>query len=134
MLACCRYIELNPARARIVALPEEFSWSSYRANALTRHGTLVSPHPSYCALASSADLRAAAYTTIVREVMCEADIKVIRAFLQQQRSLGSDLFQRVAEQKTRRFAGMRPVSRPCLRHHHLEIQPDPNGTYLTPST
>jgi putative transposase len=31
MLACIRYIELNPVRARMVADPEEYVWSSYRA-------------------------------------------------------------------------------------------------------
>ena len=30
LLACCRYIELNPVRAGIVKNPEEYPWSSYR--------------------------------------------------------------------------------------------------------
>ena len=29
-LACCRYIELNPVRARIVVAPDEYRWSSCR--------------------------------------------------------------------------------------------------------
>jgi len=32
-LACQRYIELNPVRARMVEYPAEYRWSSYRANA-----------------------------------------------------------------------------------------------------
>jgi hypothetical protein len=31
-LACCRYIELNPVRARMVGHPREYRWSSYRAH------------------------------------------------------------------------------------------------------
>jgi putative transposase len=30
LLACCRYVELNPVRARMVSKPEDYCWSSYR--------------------------------------------------------------------------------------------------------
>jgi putative transposase len=30
LMACLRYVELNPVRAGIVSTPEEYSWSSYR--------------------------------------------------------------------------------------------------------
>ncbi len=30
LLACCRYVELNPVRAQIVSKPEDYYWSSYR--------------------------------------------------------------------------------------------------------
>ena len=33
ILACYRYIELNPVRASIVEHPAEYRWSSFRANA-----------------------------------------------------------------------------------------------------
>jgi hypothetical protein len=33
VLACYRYIELNPVRACMVEHPAEYRWSSYRANA-----------------------------------------------------------------------------------------------------
>jgi putative transposase len=32
-LECCRYIELNPVKAKIVAQPEHYWWSSYQENA-----------------------------------------------------------------------------------------------------
>ena len=34
LLVCSRYIELNPVRARMVERPDDYRWSSYRANAL----------------------------------------------------------------------------------------------------
>lgn len=37
LLELCRYIVLNPVRARLVRLPEDWAWSSYRATAGTRH-------------------------------------------------------------------------------------------------
>jgi putative transposase len=33
VLACYRYIEMNPVRAGMVEHPAEYRWSSYRANA-----------------------------------------------------------------------------------------------------
>ena len=32
-LLCCRYIELNPVAANMVARPEQYKWSSYLVNA-----------------------------------------------------------------------------------------------------
>ena len=29
LLGCCRYVELNPVRARMVSRPEDYRWSSY---------------------------------------------------------------------------------------------------------
>jgi len=40
LLEVCRYVVLNPVRAKMVAAPEAWTWSSYRATA-----GLESPHP-----------------------------------------------------------------------------------------
>ena len=32
LMALCRYVELNPVRARLVSLPGDWAWSSYRAH------------------------------------------------------------------------------------------------------
>ncbi len=40
-LQCCRYIELNPVRAKMVIRPENYRWSSYRENTgLSSSGTV----------------------------------------------------------------------------------------------
>ncbi|MEO8716794.1 MAG: hypothetical protein ABI423_01100 [Burkholderiales bacterium] len=61
VLACMRYIEMNPVRAGLVRHPAHFRWSSYRANALGEADALVTPHALYCALGRSAGERRAAY-------------------------------------------------------------------------
>ena len=61
VLACMRYIELNPVRAGLVRHPAHYRWSSYRANALGEADALVTPHALYCALGRSAEERRAAY-------------------------------------------------------------------------
>jgi putative transposase len=40
LLEVCRYVVLNPVRAKMVEKPEEYAWSSYRATA-----GLAQPHP-----------------------------------------------------------------------------------------
>jgi putative transposase len=66
LLAVCRYVDLNPVRARIVASPGEWAWSSYRAltgaaecppwlRADLLHGLLLGREP-----VTPADVRAAA--------------------------------------------------------------------------
>ena len=64
-LTCMRYIELNPVRANIVARPEDYRWSSYRANALGCIDPIVTPHPLYYALGRSPEQRRNAYARFV---------------------------------------------------------------------
>lgn len=64
MLACSRYIELNPKRAGMVGHPREYEWSSYHGNSGRIVDALLTPHPLYIGLGQSAALRAAAYTEL----------------------------------------------------------------------
>jgi putative transposase len=44
LLACQRYIELNPVRAGMVQDPSDYRWSSYRAHAFGVEPAMWSPH------------------------------------------------------------------------------------------
>jgi putative transposase len=66
VLACYRYIELNPVRAGMVAHPGEYRWSSFRANALGETNALLSPHPIYLAQGLDEESRMAAYRELFR--------------------------------------------------------------------
>ena len=50
VLACYRYIEMNPVRAGMVEHPADYRWSSYRVNAQRERSTLIKPHSLYKAL------------------------------------------------------------------------------------
>src|SRR5438552_4735338 len=63
-LACCRYIELNPVRARIVRHPRHYRYSSYRAHALGKADALVSDHELYDRLGATAARRQEAYRAL----------------------------------------------------------------------
>ena len=61
LLACMRYIELNPVRAGLARDPADYRWSSHRANALGEADPLLTPHALYFALGRGAAERCAAY-------------------------------------------------------------------------
>jgi len=60
LLACQRYIELNPVRAAMVGGPDRYPWSRCLANALGVAGPVVTPHPLDRAPAESDAARLAA--------------------------------------------------------------------------
>ncbi len=66
LFACYRYIELNPVRAGMVELPEQYQWSSYRANAMGKENLYLSPHPQWISLGNSNISRRAAYRRMFR--------------------------------------------------------------------
>jgi putative transposase len=49
-LACMRYIEMNPVRARLAQHPASYRWSSFGQNITGDPGGLVTPHAEYLAL------------------------------------------------------------------------------------
>lgn len=66
LLACQRYIELNPVRAAMVDHPAEYRWSSYRSNAQGEADAMIAPHAVYLALGADTATRQAAYRELFR--------------------------------------------------------------------
>ena len=66
LFACMRYIESNPVQAGLVRKPEDYRWSSHRANALGEDDALVTPHPLYYALGRTPAERQARYREMSR--------------------------------------------------------------------
>src|SRR5690349_9107518 len=67
VLACHRYIELNPVRAGMVASAEAYPWSSHRANAGYIDDRSLSPHSEYLALSNGRTDRQSAYRRLFSE-------------------------------------------------------------------
>ena len=61
LMACYRYIELNPVRAGLVQHPSQYPWSSYRSNGLGEASDLLSPHELYLDLGRTDSERRANY-------------------------------------------------------------------------
>lgn len=66
LLACQRYIELNPVRADMVNHPAEYKWSSYAANAQGEDNSIITQHALYMALGLDVSARQAAYRELFR--------------------------------------------------------------------
>ena len=92
LLACYRYIELNPVRAEMVADPGQYRWSSYRANGLGLPDARLAPHPLYLAQGSSAEERAQAYRALFRPHLDAEAALDIRQALQLGIPVGGDRF------------------------------------------
>ena len=112
LLTCQRYIELNPVRARMVARPEDYAWSSYRWHALGEADSTLRSHDGYRALGDSEDERRMVYRRLFDEVLSEQDVDEIRAYLQQQRAWGGPRFQAAIAAQLDRCAQVRPAHRP----------------------
>jgi putative transposase len=78
LLACMRYIELNPVRANMVESPVEYRWSSYRYNALNQSDSLIRSHGVYESLGVDEKERAQAYRSLFERALTDQDIKLIR--------------------------------------------------------
>jgi putative transposase len=63
---CLRYVERNPVEAGIVAVPEEYEWSSYRVYAMGAEIDWLVPHPLYEHLGSTPGERQTAYRNICK--------------------------------------------------------------------
>lgn len=61
VLSCYRYIERNPVRARMVAAPAAYPWSSYRANIGDVDDPFLSAHAEFTALNEDGAARSAVY-------------------------------------------------------------------------
>jgi REP-associated tyrosine transposase len=92
LLMCYRYIELNPVRGGLAASPDDYFWSSYRANALGRRDLLVTPHECYLALGADPRRRQAAHRAQVDDGVSDSTLEEIRSATNGGWALGSARF------------------------------------------
>jgi putative transposase len=112
VMACYRYIELNPVRAGMVDSPGAYHWSSHAANARGMHDPLVTPHEVYRQLATNVEQRRAVYRELVALALSDEEMAAIRLYVQRQRALGSSRFQARIELRLQQRAGIGRPGRP----------------------
>lgn len=102
VLACYRYIEQNPVRARMVQGPGDYPWSSHRVNSGAATDAMVSPHEEYLALGAEEGSRLRAYSGLFGESLEQPLLKRIREATSGGLPIGSDEFSaRVLEEHGR---------------------------------
>jgi putative transposase len=112
-LTCQRYIELNPVRAGIVHLPDQYAWSSHAHYALGRTSPLIVEHPLHAALGTTPENRQTAYRALFDEPLHIAVIDKIRNALNTDSALGSEKFMTTAESQLGRSVRIPKRGRPA---------------------
>lgn len=118
VLACYRYIELNPVRASMVRHSREYRWSSYRANAEGKPNTLIAPHDMYQRLGRSATSRQEAYRGLFKTHMDDTVLDEIRGATNGNYVLGTERFQEEIGMMLGRRVVKGKAGRPVIRKGH----------------
>lgn len=92
LLACCRYIELNPVRARMVGAAADYPWSSARERLGLQEGGMLDWNPSYRSLGRTAAERRQRYGQFLRGAIPAGEWALIRNALQRGQLTGSARF------------------------------------------
>jgi len=112
LLACYRYIELNPVRADMVVHPAEYRWSSYRANAQGIAHAALTEHDEYRRLGRTDTERRAAYRELFRHQLDPGMIDQIREATNHELVVGTSRFKDEIEAMTKRRVRMGLPGRP----------------------
>jgi putative transposase len=78
LLACHRYIDMNPVRAGIVGSPDQYPWSSHRHYACGERDSIVTAHQAVESIGLSRESRQAAYRALFEGVIDQREIDAIR--------------------------------------------------------
>jgi putative transposase len=92
LLACMKYIEMNPVRSGMVRHPCDYAHSSYACNANGRLNGMISSHSLYVALGRTEDERLFAYRRLFSDRLSEDKLMEIRATTNACMVLGHDRF------------------------------------------
>lgn len=127
LLVCQRYIELNPVRAGMVAAPDDYLWSSYRAHGMGQPIRLWSPHRVYQSLGKTLPERTAAYRAMFEGNISSCMLRDIRQATNQGMALGTDCFKKAVEGLAgRRVRMLKRGPRPRRQDGEQSFYSDPN--------
>ncbi|MDH3628946.1 MAG: transposase [Acidobacteriota bacterium] len=112
LMACFRYIELNPVRAGMVASPAQYPWSSYAHHAISPDLPWLDEHSLYFDLGVTRGERLARYREWVNESIPASELKLIRHAAQRGQLTGGVQFQELVEKRMERRVVSRGRGRP----------------------
>ena len=111
LLACYRYIELNPVRAELSKRADQYRWSSHRANAIGEHSDVLTPHHEYLRLGRTPEERQAIYRDLFSLVRGD-DLERIRTATNAGYVLGDPPFRAMMAHKLGRRVERGQAGRP----------------------
>lgn len=112
LLACCRYVDLNPVRAGLVDKPEKYRWSSYRSKIGLDSCDWLALDPGFLALAEVGDCRQRRYREFVEAGITPEELATIRTAVARDQLTGTVQFAADFERQTGRRVSTRGRGRP----------------------
>ncbi|OIN98251.1 transposase [Candidatus Desantisbacteria bacterium CG_4_10_14_0_8_um_filter_48_22] len=112
LLACSRYIEMNPARAGITRLPGDYKWSSYNGKIGFKADPLLDFDSWFLSLGSNEDERQKKYEKWFKESIPDFEWKLITESVNKGVAFGNDVFKEKIENILGRKMQIRRRGRP----------------------
>ena len=115
LLACCRYIELNPVRARIVTVAQDYPWSSCRARLGYAESAILDLDPCYQQLGTDESTRREQYREFLQNAVPEDEWPLIRTAVQRGQLTGDKAFSKQVGAALDRKIHNRGPGRPSIK-------------------
>lgn len=112
LLACCRYVELNPVRAGMVQEPTQYRWSSCPAKTGIQELPCLDLDPFYMNLGNTTVERAGKYKKWLCDTVPEEELKLIREATQRGQLTANKKFEKEVSKKLGRRIELRGPGRP----------------------
>ena len=113
LLACNRYVEMNPVRANMVAGPRQYRWSSYRERIGCSNDGLLDLDASYLGLADNVNERIERYKMYLKQGASDKEIEMLRNAWQRNQLTGNNRFIDEVEVRLGRRVEYRSRGRPA---------------------
>jgi len=92
LLACCRYVEMNPVRANMVTGPSLYKWSSYSERVGLAKPLMLDIDPCYLSLAVDDNDRIERYKTYLNQGVSNKELNLFRSAWLRNQLTGNDRF------------------------------------------
>jgi len=112
LMACSRYVELNPVRASMVASPGDYPWSSYRAKAAGLPCELLDEDPCFQALGGTRGERERRYRDFVASAVPDGEWDLLRGAVWRGQLTGNLRFRDLVSKRLGRRIDCRGPGRP----------------------
>ncbi len=109
LMQCCRYVDLNPVKAKMVEKPEDYRWSSYRAKIGLVASSILDYDQCYLGLQDSKS----GYRKFVESGVVSDEYDFIRTQLSRNQLTGSSQFVEEIERRCGVRIESRPQGRPA---------------------
>ena len=107
LLACCRYVEMNPVRASMVAGPRQYKWSSYQERMGLVKARMLDYDATFIGLADENNRRLNMYKSFLQTDVSDKEIEFLSNAWKRNQLTGSKRFVEEIEERT----GLRIESR-----------------------